>query len=55
MFSQVSLPRKRNKRKNKPMGPNQTKKFCTAKEAIKKKRQPMEWEKIVSMIKLTRA
>ena len=30
------------------MGPNQTDKICTAKETIKKKRQPMEWEKIVS-------
>ena len=31
------------------MGSNQTYKFCTAKETIKKmKRQPMEWEKIVS-------
>ena len=36
------------------MGPNQTDKFCTAKETIKKKkkrrrrRQPMEWKKIVS-------
>ena len=34
------------------MEPNQTDMFCTAKETIKKKknpkRQPMEWEKIVS-------
>jgi len=31
------------------MGPNQTDKFCTAKEAIKKtNRQPKEWEEIVS-------
>ena len=31
------------------MGPNQTDKFCTAKEIIKKtKRQFTEWEKIVS-------
>ena len=30
------------------MRPDQTDKFCTAKETIKKKRQPMEWEKIVS-------
>ena len=31
------------------MGSNQTYKFCTAEETIKKmKRQPMEWEKIVS-------
>ena len=29
------------------MGPNETKKFCTAKETINKmKRQPSEWEKI---------
>ena len=29
------------------MGPNQTYKFCTAKETINKmKRQPTEWEKI---------
>ena len=35
----------RNKNKNKPMGPNQTYKFWHIK---KKKRQPMEWEKIVS-------
>ena len=29
------------------MGANQTYKFCTAKEAIKKmKRQPVEWDKI---------
>ena len=39
----------RNKNKNKPMGSNETS-FCTAKETIKKKpkRQPIEWEKIVS-------
>ena len=31
------------------MGPNQTYKFCTAKEIIKNhKRQPTEWEKIIS-------
>ena len=31
------------------MGPDQTYKFCTAKEIIKKmKKQPIEWEKIVS-------
>ena len=31
------------------MGSNQTEKFCTAKETIKTlKRQPVEWEKIVS-------
>ena len=37
----------RNKSKNKPMGPNKTDKifFCTAKETIKKERQPMEWKK----------
>ena len=29
------------------MAPNQTYKFCTAKETIKKKK-PMEWEKIVA-------
>ena len=37
----------RTKNKNKQMGPNQTYKFCTAKETIyKMKRQPTEWEKI---------
>ena len=33
------------------MGPNQTYKFCIAKETInKRKRQPMEWEKIFAMM-----
>ena len=38
------------------MGPNQTSCFCTAKETIKKKmkRQPMEWEKTIQMMQLTR-
>ena len=30
------------------MGPNQTDKFCTAKDTMKKQRQLTEWEKIVS-------
>ena len=39
----------RNKSKNKPMGPNQTEKLCTAKETKKKtKRQLTEWGKTVS-------
>ena len=50
MFSQVSLQSKRNKSKNKPVGPNQIYKLCTAKETKKKtKRQLTEWEKIVSI------
>ena len=40
-------PGKGNKRQNKQMGLHQTKKFCTAKEAINKiKRQPTEWKNI---------
>ena len=41
----------RNKNKNKPIGPNQTDKICTAKEnkqTKKQKRQLTEWENIVS-------
>ena len=30
------------------MGPNQIQKLCTAKETIKKKIQPMEWENRVA-------
>ena len=38
-----------NKSKNKPMGPNQTHKFLHSKgNHKKKKRQPTEWDKIVS-------
>ena len=36
---------KRNKSKNKQMGPNQTYNFCTAKEINKMKEQPSEWKR----------
>ena len=38
-----------NKSKNKQMGPNELKSFCTTKETISKvKRQPSDWEKIIA-------
>jgi len=49
MFLQVSLPRQQNNNKKNPMGPNQTDKVLHSKGSHKNpKRQPMEWEKIVS-------
>ena len=45
ILSDISPQAREMKEKNKQMGLHQTKKFCTAKEAINKiKRQPTEWE-----------
>ena len=44
-----------NKSKNKQMGPNKLRSFCTMKETIGKvKRQPSEWEKIITKEKTDR-
>ena len=46
---------KGNKRKNKQMGLQKTKRFCTAKETINDmKKQCTKWEKILPMIHLIR-